>query len=77
MSLSPDIATIIEKTPVVAGAIVADNFFNLSFPIVSTLAGIGSMLSISKTYGFTFNKFARDDIKLEYISGAKSENIIS
>lgn len=77
VSLSPDIATIIEKTPVVAGAIAADNFFNLSFPIVSTLAGVGSMLSISKTYGFTFNKFARDDIKLEYISGAKSENIIS
>lgn len=76
VSLSPDIPTILEKAPVIAGAIVADGALNMNFPIMSSIASVASMLSLTKKYGFTFNQFAKDDIKLEYISGAKSENII-
>lgn len=76
VSLSPDIPTILEKVPMIAGAIAADGALNMNFPIISSITSIASMLSLTKKYGFTFNQFAKDDIKLEYISGAKSENII-
>jgi len=76
VSLSPDIPTLIEKTTAIGSAIVADNYTGINFPVLSSIAALGSFLSISKKYGFTFNQFAKNDIKLEYISGAKSEKII-
>ncbi|MCF9034179.1 DUF6236 family protein [Acinetobacter nectaris] len=76
VSLSPNIPTLLEKTAGIAGAIIADNHLHTQFPIMTAATALTSMLSISKKYGFTFNQFARDDLKLEYIAGAISENII-
>lgn len=76
VSLSPDIPTLLENARNIAAGIAIDGQLNMNFPIASSIASIASMLSITKKYGYTFNQFAKDDIKLEYISGAKSENII-
>ncbi|HAV5474025.1 TPA: hypothetical protein JI092_11890 [Acinetobacter baumannii] len=76
INLSPDIPTLLEKAPAIVGSIITDAQLNFGFPIASSIAALSSMFSLSKTYGYTFNQFAKDDIKLEYISGAKSENII-
>lgn len=76
VSLSPDIPTILEKTPIIAGAIATDGMLNMDFPVISSIASIASILSLTRKYSFTFNQFAKEDIKLEYIAGAKSENII-
>jgi len=76
VSLSPDIPTLIEKGGLIGSGAAADQAFGLSIPVFSGIAALSSILSISKKYGFTFNQFARDDLKLEYISGAKSEKII-
>ena len=76
VSLSPDIPTLLENARNIAAGIAIDGQLNINFPIASSIASIASMLSITKKYGYTFNQFAKDDIKLEYISGAKSENII-
>lgn len=77
VSLSPDIPTLIEKASLIAGGVSTDVQLNFGFPIASSITTLASMFSLSKTYGFTFNQFAKDDLKLEYISGAKSENIVA
>jgi hypothetical protein len=60
----------------VSGGIMTDNGLGNNFPYMTTLSLIGSTLSLSKNYGFTFNQYAKDDLKLEYITRAKSENIL-
>lgn len=76
VSFTPDISTIMEESPKLIGGFALDNFTGTSFPVFSSIAAITSMLSINKKIGFTFNQYAKDDLKLSYISGAKSEKII-
>lgn len=76
VNLSPDIPTLIEKGGFIGSGVAADQALGLSLPVFSSIAALSSILSISKKYGFTFNQFAKDDLRLEYISGAKSEKII-
>ncbi|CAM0698908.1 DUF6236 family protein [Acinetobacter baumannii] len=75
VGLSLDPVNILERTSAIGAAIAADHALS-PFPIFTSIAGLASVLSLSKKYGVTFNQYARDDIKLEYISGAKSEKII-
>lgn len=76
VSFSPNVGDIINEAPKLIGGITLDNLTNNNIPIFSTLAGLYSMLSVTKNFGFTFNQYARDDFKLAYISGAKSEKIV-
>ncbi|HGP3418235.1 TPA: DUF6236 family protein [Acinetobacter baumannii] len=75
VGLNLDPVNIIERTSAIGTAIAADHAFS-PYPICSSIAGLFSLLSLNKKYGITFNQYARNDIKLEYISGAKSEKII-
>ncbi len=76
VTLSPDIPTLIEKAPAIAGAVIADSYTEFNIPIITTITTIASMLSISKKYGITFNQYNHEDFNLEYISSARSENIV-
>lgn len=76
VSFTPDIATIIKDTPKLIAGFSLDSFTGTSIPIFSSIAAISSMLSVTKKMGYTFNQYAKDDLKLAYISGAKSERII-
>ncbi|MGF2881815.1 DUF6236 family protein [Acinetobacter johnsonii] len=73
---SPDMTTLFNAALGVSGGIMTDNGLGNNFPYMTTLSLIGSTLSLSKNYGFTFNQYAKDDLKLEYITRAKSENIL-
>jgi len=76
VTLSPDIPTLLEKAPAIVGAVIADNYAEFNLPIITTITSIASMLSISKKFGITFNQYNHGDFNLEYISSARSENII-
>jgi len=75
MNISMDIPTIIEKGPLLVGGFLADQVLTTDY-LLTGITALSSFISLHKKYGFTFNKHARKDIKLEYISGAKSEKII-
>lgn len=75
VGLNLDPVNILERTSAIGAAIAADHALS-PFPIFTSIAGLASVFSLNKKYGLTFNQYARDDIKLEYISGAKSEKII-
>lgn len=75
IGLNLDPVNMFEKVSAIGAAMVADNATG-PYPIFTSIAGLASVLSMSKKYGITFNQYARDDIKLEFISGAKSKKII-
>ncbi|HEO1785486.1 DUF6236 family protein [Acinetobacter baumannii] len=75
VGLNLDPVNIFERTSAIGAAMAADHALS-PYPIITGITGLLSMLSLSKKYGITFNRYARNDIKLEYISGAKSEKII-
>ncbi|EOE6707630.1 DUF6236 family protein [Acinetobacter baumannii] len=76
LNLSLD-TSLIEKASTIGMAIAADSTASpLSFPFFTTATSALSLFSLSKTYGLTFNRYARKDIKLEYISRAKAKKII-
>lgn len=75
VALNLDPVDIVEKTTAIGAAIYADHTLS-PYPIFTGITGLLSMLSFSKKYGMTFNRYARNDIKLEYISAAKSKKII-
>lgn len=56
-------------------AIVQDIQSN-KIPLATIATSIISCLTLSKTYGVTFNQYNHGDFNLEYISSARSENII-
>lgn len=75
-NLNFDPINIIERVGAIGTAILADNGLNTGFPYLTTATFLTSLISIQKVFGVTFNEYAKDDIKLEYISKAKSANII-
>lgn len=56
-------------------AIVQDIQSN-KIPLATIATSIISCLTLSKKYGVTFNQYNHGDFNLEYISSARSENII-
>ncbi|MDC4428021.1 DUF6236 family protein [Acinetobacter baumannii] len=76
LNLNLDTSNLIEKASAIGIAAAADHALS-PFPIFTAAATAAvSLISLSKKYGITFNQYARDDIKLEYISRAKAEQII-
>lgn len=68
--------SIIQNISAIGIAAAADHALT-PFPIITAAATAAvSLISLSKKYGMTFNQYARNDIKLEYILRAKSEQII-
>lgn len=72
---SESIANITKATAIVSSGFITDNLLTTS-NISTIFATIASIFSLSKTYGVTFNQYNKGDLKLDYISKAKSENII-
>ncbi|WP_284086587.1 DUF6236 family protein [Acinetobacter pittii] len=79
IALNWDPVNIVERIKavgsVIVPAIAADHFSPV--PIFTSAVGLTSLFSLNKKYAFTFNRHAQNDIKLEYISGAKSKKIIT
>lgn len=74
LNLSVD-TSLIEKASAIGIAMAADHTLN-PFPFFTAATTALSLFSLSKTYGVTFNRYAHDDIKLEYISRAKAKKIV-
>lgn len=58
-----------------APAIIHDIHTN-NIPLATIATSILSVLSFQKKYGVTFNQYNHGDFNLEYISSARSENIV-
>jgi Family of unknown function (DUF6236) len=59
------------NTPAIIHDIQTNNI-----PLATIATSILSVLSFQKKYGFTFNQYNHGDFNLEYISSARSENIV-
>lgn len=59
------------NAPVIGSALLTSEI-----PVATLATSIFSVFSLSKKYGVTFNQYNQGDYNLEYISSARSENII-
>lgn len=55
---------------------ISSNLLTNEIPVAALATSILSVFSLSKKYGLTFNHHNQGDFNLEYISSARSENII-
>lgn len=77
VSLSPDIPSLFSAAKNIGAGMILDQGLGANFPYATTLSAIGSTLSLTKKFGYTFNQYAKDDLKLEYITRAKAGKIIT
>ena len=76
LAIPTDIPSIISTTTSITAGVLADQGLGSNFPYMTTLSTIGSMISISKKIGFTFNQYARDDLKFDYLTKAKARKLL-
>lgn len=76
LSLDSDALSEILKTSMLIGSGVATDGLLTSSNVATAFTTIVSLFSLSKKYGVTFNKYNKNDLKLDYILKAKSANII-
>lgn len=56
--------------------VIGSDLLTGEIPVATLATSIFSVFSLSKKYGVTFNQYNHGDYNLEYISSARSENII-